>query len=180
MDEPYRGAPAVEHGLEVLGFDPFERLDEGTRFQQPAIFLCSVTAWDAWRGEAPDEAEEVCAGAGHSLGEYAALVAAGVLHFNDALRLVAERADAMAEAGELQEGGMIALLGGDDHAVRALAQRLDLTIANDNAPGQLVLSGAADGIARADELPRDETGARARRFDVSGAFHSPLMQPAAA
>jgi [acyl-carrier-protein] S-malonyltransferase len=179
MDEPYRGLPAFERGLELLGFDPFERLDEGTRFQQPAIFLCSVAAWDLWREDAPDEADEVCAAAGHSLGEYAALVAAGVLAFDDAVGLVAERAAAMADAGDLQDGSMVAMLGGDDHAIRALAARLQLTIANDNAPGQLVLSGGSDAIGQAEELARDETGARARRLDVSAAFHSPLMQPAA-
>ncbi|QEC47201.1 ACP S-malonyltransferase [Baekduia soli] len=179
MDEPYRGHPAFERGLELLGFDPFERLHEGTRFQQPAILLCSVAAWDIWRHEQADDAAEVRAAAGHSLGEYAALVAAGVLRFDDAVSLVAERAAAMADAGELAEGGMVAMLGGDDHAVRALAARLHLTIANDNAPGQLVLSGAADAVAAAEEAAREETGARARRLDVSGAFHSPLMEPAA-
>jgi malonyl CoA-acyl carrier protein transacylase len=180
MDEPFRGLPAFDRGLELLGFDPFERLDEGTRFQQPAIFLCSVAAWDLWRDEQPDEAAQVRAAAGHSLGEYAALVAAGVLLFDDALGLVAERGAAMADAGELAQGTMLAMLGGDDHAVRALAQRLRLTVANDNAPGQLVLSGAVDAIAQAEELAREETGARARPLDVSGAFHSPLMEPAAA
>jgi [acyl-carrier-protein] S-malonyltransferase len=180
MDEPYRGSPAFERGLELLGFDPFDRLEEGTRFQQPAIFLCSVAAWDIWRAEAPDEVADIRAAAGHSLGEYAALVAAGVLDFDDAVRLVAERADAMADAADRNPGSMVAMLGGDDHAVRALAQRLGLTVANDNAPGQLVLSGESDAVARAEDLARDETGARARRLDVSAAFHSPLMQPAAA
>src|SRR4051794_22631232 len=100
MDEPYRGHPAFERGLALLGFDPFERLEEGTRFQQPAILLCSVAAWDMWRDEHPGEAADVRAAAGHSLGEYAALVAAGALRFDDAVALVAERADAMADAGE--------------------------------------------------------------------------------
>ena len=180
MDEPYRGSPAFERGLELLGFDPFERLDEGTRFQQPAIFLCSVAAWDIWREESPEDLAQVRAAAGHSLGEYAALVAAGVLAFDDAVRLVAERAAAMADAGDLNPGSMVAMLGGDDHAVRALATRLGLTVANDNAPGQLVLSGATDAVAQAEELARDETGARARLLPVSAAFHSPLMEPAAA
>src|SRR3954454_15844177 len=180
MDEPYRGSPAFERGLELLGFDPFERLDEGTRYQQPAIFLSSVAAWDLWRAEAPDELDDVRAAAGHSLGEYAALVAAGALQFDDAVLLVAQRAAAMADAGERSPGSMVALLGGEDHAVRALAQRLGLTVANDNAPGQLVLSGAPDAVAQAEELARDETGARAPRLDGSAAFHSPLMQPAAA
>lgn len=179
MDEPFRGHPLLERGLELLGFDPFERLDEGTRFQQPAIFLCSVAAWEQWRDEQPDEAAEVVAGAGHSLGEYAALVASGALGFDDAVTLVAERGAAMADAGEQHPGTMLAMLGGDDAAVRALAARLGLTVANDNAPGQLVLSGAVDAVDAAEEVARDETGARARRLDVSGAFHSPLMEPAA-
>jgi [acyl-carrier-protein] S-malonyltransferase len=180
MDEPYRGSPAFERGLQLLGFDPFERLAEGTRYQQPAIFLCSVAAWDLWREESPDELADVRAAAGHSLGEYAALVAAGVLRFDDAVLLVAERAAAMADAGDRQPGSMVAMLGGEDQAVRALAVRLGLTIANDNAPGQLVLSGATGAVAQAEEVARDETGARARILPVSAAFHSPLMEPAAA
>jgi [acyl-carrier-protein] S-malonyltransferase len=178
MEEPHRGHPLLERGLELLGFDPFERLAEGTRFQQPALFLCSVAAWDAWR-EDDEAADEVVAAAGHSLGEYAALVAAGALDFDDAVRLVDERAAAMADAGERQAGGMVAMLGGDARAVGALARRLGLTVANDNAPGQLVLSGADEAVDAAAELARDETGARARRLDVTGAFHSPLMVPAA-
>jgi malonyl CoA-acyl carrier protein transacylase len=179
MDEPYRGHPLFERGLELLGHDPFERLDEGTRFQQPALFLCSVAAWDAWRAEAPDDAAEAVAAAGHSLGEYAALFAAGVVGFEDAVALVGERAAAMQAAADLAPGGMVAILGGDQQAVLALAAREGLIVANDNAPGQLVLSGAMDAIERANELAREETGGRARRLDVAGAFHSPLMEPAA-
>jgi [acyl-carrier-protein] S-malonyltransferase len=178
MDEPYRDHPAFERGLELLGYDPFERLSEGTRYQQPALFLCSVAAWEQWREEA-DEEDEARAAAGHSLGEYAALVAAGALRFDDAVRLVDERAAAMADAGELHAGGMVALLGGDARGVRALATRLGLVVANDNAPGQLVLSGPVEAVAEAEEVARDEAGARARRLDVTGAFHSPLMEPAA-
>ena len=95
------------------------------------------------------------------------------------MKLVDERADAMAQAGEQRPGGMIAMLGGESRAVRALADRLGLVIANDNAPGQLVLSGAVDALDAAEEIAREETGARARRLDVTGAFHSPLMEPAA-
>jgi [acyl-carrier-protein] S-malonyltransferase len=180
MDEPYRGHPLMERGLELLGYNPFENLAEGTRYQQPALFLCSVAAWDAWRAEPPeDDAGEAIAAAGHSLGEYAALVAAGALEFDDAVKLVDERADAMAVAGEQRSGGMIAFLGGESRDVRALADRLGLVIANDNAPGQLVLSGSVDALEQAEEVARDETGARARRLDVTGAFHSPLMEPAA-
>jgi [acyl-carrier-protein] S-malonyltransferase len=178
MEDPYRGHPLLERGLELLGHDPFERLAEGTRYQQPALFLCSVAAWDQWREEAAD-VDDAHAAAGHSLGEYAALVAAGALQFDDAVRLVDERAAAMADAGELSPGGMVAMLGGDAHDVRALAERLNLVVANDNAPGQLVLSGALDAVLAAEDSARDETGARARRLDVTGAFHSPLMEPAA-
>jgi malonyl CoA-acyl carrier protein transacylase len=184
MDEPYRGHPLFERGLDLLGHDPFERLSEGTRYQQPALFLCSVAAWDQWRAgeddDADEDAGEAIAAAGHSLGEYAALVAAGALQFDDAVKLVDERADAMADAGERRAGGMIAMLGGESRDVRALADRLGLVVANDNAPGQLVLSGSVDALEAAEEVARDETGARARRLDVTGAFHSPLMQPAAA
>ena len=178
MEDPYRGHPLLDRGLELLGHDPFERLTEGTRYQQPALFLCSVAAWDQWRDEA-DDVDEAHAAAGHSLGEYAALVAAGALQFDDAVRLVDERAAAMADAGELSPGGMVAMLGGDARSVRALAERLELVVANDNAPGQLVLSGPLDAVLAAEDTARDETGARARRLDVTGAFHSPLMEPAA-
>ena len=166
MDEPWRGSPIFERGLELLGFDPFARLGEGTRCQQPAIFLCSMAAWER------DAPAGVVAAAGHSLGEYAALVAAGALAFEDALEVVRVRGEAMAAA---PPGGMTALLGADDAAVRALAADLGLTVANDNAPGQLVLSGPVDALAEAEA----RSDARTRRLDVSGAFHSPLMAPAA-
>jgi malonyl CoA-acyl carrier protein transacylase len=175
MDEPWRDHPLMARGLDVLGFDPFARLHEGTAMQQPALLLCSLCAWSEEGGEATD----ADAAAGHSLGEYAALVAAGGLAFDDAVALVAERGAAMDAAAREQPGGMLALLGGEDHAVRGLATRFGLTVANDNAPGQLVLSGALDAILAAEEAAKEATGARARRLDVAGAFHSPLMAPAA-
>jgi len=178
MEDPYRGHPLLERGLELLDYDPFSRLSEGTRYQQPALFLCSIAAWDAWRDEAGEDVGEAIAAAGHSLGEYAALVAAGALEFDDAVALVDTRAEAMADAGDADAGGMIAMLGGDARAVRELADRLGLVIANDNAPGQLVLSGPIDAVAGAEDVARAEAGARARRLDVTGAFHSPLMEPA--
>lgn len=168
MDAGLRDDPLMVRGLELLGFDPFARLHDGTRFQQPALFLCSVVAWERSGVVAP------VAAAGHSLGEYAALVAAGALDFDAALRLVARRGDAMARAGEERPGSMVAVLGEDDDAVRAAAAEQGLTVANDNAPGQLVLSGPVAAVEAIDASPL-----RTRRLDVSGAFHSPLMAPAA-
>ncbi len=176
MEEPWIDAPRLQAGLALLDYDPFSRLDEGTRYQQPAIFLCSVAAWDA-RVDDPDAAAPA-AGAGHSLGEYAALVAAGALSFEDALRLVDARAAAMDRANELVPGGMVALLGGDIDVARGLARRTGLYVANDNAPGQVVLSGREEGIEQALELGR-EFDVRTRRLPVSAAFHTPLMAPAA-
>ncbi|HEU4658640.1 MAG TPA: ACP S-malonyltransferase [Capillimicrobium sp.] len=170
MDEGLRDDPLMVRGLELLGFDPFARLSEGTRYQQPAIFLCSVVAWERSGIAAP------VAAAGHSLGEYAALVAAGAIDFDAAVRLVALRGDAMARAGEAPggAGSMVAVLGEDDDAVREAALEHGLTVANDNAPGQIVLSGPVAAVEAVDAGPL-----RTRRLDVSGAFHSPLMAPAA-
>jgi len=169
MDDELRDDPLYARGLELLGFDPFARIADGTRFQQPALFLAGVIAWERAGILSP------VAAAGHSLGEYAALVAAGALDFDDAVKVVALRGDAMARAGEAQPGGMVAVLGEDDAAVRAAAHEHGLTVANDNAPGQIVLSGAIAGVDAVDALPL-----RTRKLDVSGAFHSPLMAPAAA
>jgi [acyl-carrier-protein] S-malonyltransferase len=173
MDAAWRGTALFERGIELLGYDPFADLGMGTRVQQPAIFLVCACAWDAHDGG------QEAAAAGHSLGEYAALLAAGALTFDDALLLVDERAAAMQEAAAAQPGGMVAMLGGDAHAIAELARGVGLTVANDNAPGQVVLSGPLELIDAAVELARGDAGARALRLDVAGAFHSPLMEPAA-
>jgi len=172
MQEPWREHPIMRRGFQLLGFDPFARLHEGTAMQQPALLLCSLCAWDE---ESPADA---VAAAGHSLGEYAALVAAGVIGVDDAIRLVAERGAAMDAAARQHPGSMTAFLGGDPAAIVQLASTTGLTVANDNAPGQLVLSGSLDALGEA-EARAGDTGARARRLDVAGAFHSPLMEPAA-
>ena len=181
MDAAWRGTPLFERGLELLGYDPFADLGMGTRVQQPAIFLVCACAWDAHDGGREDDgaAAPVIAAAGHSLGEYAALHAAGALTFDDALLLVDERAAAMQDAAAMQPGGMVAMLGGDSHAIAELARGLGLTVANDNAPGQVVLSGPLEMVDTAVELARGDAGARAMKLDVAGAFHSPLMDPAA-
>jgi len=172
MADDLRDAPAIARGLELLDYDPFERLAEGTRYQQPAVFLCSIAQWQL-------EQPPAIVAAGHSLGEYAALVAAGAVDFEPALELVDERAAAMAHAASLTPSGMTVLLKGDLEAIRKLADELGLLVANDNSPGQVVLAGSIPALERAEERAKDETGARAQRLDVSGAFHSPLMAPAA-
>jgi len=174
MHEPFADHPLLRRGVELLGFDPFDSLAEGTRSQQPALFLCSMAQWASREPRAADP----LAAAGHSLGEYAALTAAGAIAFDDGVRLVGARAQAMADAAALQPGGMVALLGGERDDVYALALELGLSPANDNAPGQIVLSGHMDAVDAAVQRAGD-IGCHARKLDVAGAFHSPLMAPAA-
>jgi malonyl CoA-acyl carrier protein transacylase len=174
MEEPFRQHPLLVRGIELLGFDPFDNLAEGTRTHQPALFLCSIAQW----ASRDDHDDNPLAAAGHSLGEYAALTAAGAIDFEDAVRLVDARAAAMAAAAAMEDGGMVAMLGGERDDVYELAAELGLSLANDNAPGQIVLSGRADAIGQAVQRA-EQIGCRARRLDVGGAFHSPLMAPAA-
>ena len=151
---------------------PADRLDD-TRQTQPCLLTTSVAAFRALR-EAADPVPAVVAG--HSVGEYAALVAAGVLELPAALRLVARRAELMAGAGE---GGMAAVLGLDRDAVQAvvdgLARPTELVVANDNAPGQVVISGGLDALERVTDGMRAAGARRVLRLPVSGAFHSPQM-----
>jgi [acyl-carrier-protein] S-malonyltransferase len=161
----------LEQARSELGVDPFEHLGEGTRFAQPAIYCASL----AHHRQAGSPAGEMAAG--HSLGELAALVAGGALAAEEGLRLAVVRGRLMEEAGEAHPGGMLAVLGGGEE-VPELAERLALTVANDNAPGQLVLSGEVEAIAEARRLFR-AAGVKAIRLPVAGAFHSPLMAPAA-
>lgn len=178
MEEPYRDNPLLQRGIELLGFDPFSDIDGGgTRSHQPALFLCSIAHWDGEYATDAD-AEPPLAAAGHSLGEYAALTAAGAIAFDDAIRLVDARSSAMADAADMQDGGMVAILGGERDDVLALAEELELSLANDNAPGQIVLSGRMDRVDEAEQRAGD-VGARASKLAVGGAFHSPLMAPAA-
>jgi malonyl CoA-acyl carrier protein transacylase len=157
---------------EVVGDDPFARVEDGTRFAQPAIYCASVVGWERLR----DAGIEAAAHAGHSLGEVAALVAADALSAQDGLRLVATRGRLMQESGERSgDGSMLALLGGGaaDHAYHVAATS-GLTVANDNAPNQVVLSGAVAAFEAAEEAARG-LGLRAVRLPVTGAFHSPAM-----
>lgn len=159
--------------MECVGDDPFSLVDEGTRFAQPAIFCASLAGWEALgRPEANFMA-------GHSLGEFAALVAAGVLSERSALELVALRGRLMQEAGESAgDGGMLALLGAGaaDHGDEIAAAH-GLAVANDNSPQQVVLSGAREAFEAASEAAR-ELGLRPMELPVTGAFHSPMMASA--
>jgi [acyl-carrier-protein] S-malonyltransferase len=154
-----------------LGADPFEHIGEGTHLAQPAIYCASLAHFK----QAGSPAGAMLSG--HSLGELAALVAAGALDAEAGLRLAIVRGRLMEDAGQANPGGMVAALGGEDDAVRALAAELGLSVANDNAPGQLVLSGAAEAVGEARKRLRAE-GAKAIRLPVAGAFHSPLMAEA--
>jgi [acyl-carrier-protein] S-malonyltransferase len=152
--------------------DLFERAADGTRWAQPAIFCAALAGW----AQLEDRYEPQLM-AGHSLGEITALVAAGAIDASDGLRLVAARGRLMQEAGG---GGMMAVRVRDDRGpVEEVAAQTGLTIANDNAPDQLVLSGAIDALDEAEQLLR-ERKVRAKRLPVGGAFHSPLMEPAVA
>lgn len=163
-----RAPELLEAVTELVGEDPFARVEEDTRFAQPAIFCASLAGWDAVD-------LRPSAAAGHSLGELAALVAAGALDRDDALRLVVLRGRLM---GEARNGSMLALVGADLDTARVLAQAGGVTVANDNAPGQVVLSGALDALDKT-EAEAAERNVRVIRLNVAGAFHSPLMEHAA-
>jgi malonyl CoA-acyl carrier protein transacylase len=161
----------VHLACELAGDDPFARAPHSTRYAQPAIFVASLAGWT----EREHELEDVTAMAGHSLGELSALVAAGALPAEDGLRLVVLRGRLMADAAAASaDGSMVALLGGSPATAQELAASHDCTIANDNAPGQLVVSGSSSAI---EELlvPARATGFKTMVLDVAGAFHSPAM-----
>ena len=155
-----------------VGDDLFERADEGTRWAQPAIFCAALTGFDVLRDRVEPDLM-----AGHSLGEIAALAAADALTTEDGLRLVAARGRLMQQAAEAGEGGMLAVRARERAAVERVAEACGLAVANDNAPDQLVLSGADAALGEA-ETRLGEARIRAKRLPVAGAFHSPLMEPA--
>jgi [acyl-carrier-protein] S-malonyltransferase len=171
-----------EKANEILGFSITDVMFEGsaedlkeTKVTQPAIFLHSVilakTLGDSFK---PDMV------AGHSLGEFSALVAAGALTFEDGLKLVSQRAQAMQKACELQPSTMAAVLGLDDDIVEKVCAMTEgvVVAANYNCPGQLVISGEIEAINRACESLKEEGARRALVLPVGGAFHSPMMEPA--
>lgn len=173
-----------EKANEILGFRitdlMFNGTDEDLRrtdITQPAVFLHSVVLAKALGEEfKPDMT------AGHSLGEYSALVAAGALSFEDGLRLVSARAHAMQKACEIKPSTMAAILGLPDEKVEEVLKGIDgvVVCANYNCPGQIVISGEIEAIDTACALLSEAGARRALKLKVGGAFHSPLMEPARA
>ena len=171
-----------EKANEILGFRITDIMFSGTDEElkqtfvtQPAVFLHSVIMAKALGEEfKPDMV------AGHSLGEFSALVAAGALEFEDGLRLVAKRAAAMQKACEAQPSTMAAVLGLDDKTVEDICAQIEgvVVAANYNCPGQLVISGSIEAVDAACEQLKAAGARRALRLPVGGAFHSPLMEPA--
>ncbi|MUU77798.1 ACP S-malonyltransferase [Winogradskyella endarachnes] len=182
----YENSPIAQELFEkandILGFSITDVMFEGsaedlkqTKVTQPAIFLHSVilakTLGDSIK---PDMV------AGHSLGEFSALVAAGALTFEDGLKLVSQRAEAMQKACEIQPSTMAAVLGLEDEIVENVCAQIEgvVVAANYNCPGQLVISGEVDAINKACVAMKEAGARRALVLPVGGAFHSPLMEPA--
>lgn len=173
-----------EQANNILGFRITDIMFEGTEEElkktnvtQPAIFLHSVILAKSLQSSfAPDMV------AGHSLGEFSALVAAGAMQFEDGLRLVAARANAMQKACEIQPSTMAAILGLDDYTVEEVCEMVSEIVvpANYNCPGQLVISGSIEGVDKACAFLLEKGAKRALKLNVSGAFHSPLMEAARA
>ena len=171
-----------ERANEILGFNISEILFNGTaeelaqtKVTQPAVFLHSVISFETLATEKPEMV------AGHSLGEFSALVANGCLSFEEALILVSVRARAMQRACELNPSSMAAILGLEDKKVEEIVSSIGPEIvvaANYNCPGQIVISGSKRGIDEACVLLKEAGARRALILPVGGAFHSPLMQPA--
>jgi [acyl-carrier-protein] S-malonyltransferase len=164
-------------GLKEIMFEgPEEKLKQ-TEFTQPAIFLHSVALFKTLDAK-PDMV------AGHSLGEFSALVACGAVSFEDALKIVRRRGELMQQAGTENPGTMAAVIGMDDEAVEKVCAQAseetgkEVLAANYNCPGQLVISGYKEAVEKAVELAKENGARMAMLLPVSGAFHSSLMQPA--
>lgn len=172
---------------EVLGYDLWELAQKGPQEQlnltertQPLLLAASIAVWRAWRGRGGAEPAFM---AGHSLGEWSALVAAGVLSFTDAVALVRERGKLMQEAVPAGQGGMAAIIGLEDQTIIEAceqgAEGEEVAPVNFNSPGQVVIAGAATAVERAMALCKQAGAKRALALPVSAPFHTRLMQPAA-
>jgi [acyl-carrier-protein] S-malonyltransferase len=180
-DQNAQSKELFEQANEILGFRITDLMFEGqdedlkqTRVTQPAIFLHSVILASTLNNFSPDMV------AGHSLGEFSALVANKALSFEDGLSLVFKRAMAMQKACEIQSSTMAAIIGMEDSQVEAVCEEIDeiVVAANYNSPGQIVISGSVPGIDAAVEKLSALGAKRALKLSVGGAFHSPLMEPA--
>lgn len=167
----------------VLGYDLGQICFSGpeaeltkTEHAQPGIFLVSWVAWELLKGRVPELTFEATAGL--SLGEFTALAAAGALDFEDGLRLVRQRGRFMQEACDSTHGTMAAVIGLDENPTREVCAEAGVVLANLNCPGQLVISGETERIARACDLARAKGARRALPLTVAGAYHSPLMASA--
>ena len=167
---------------DILGFDlaaisfngPEDKLKQ-TQFTQPAIFVHSVVVFELLK----ENNLIPKAVAGHSLGEFSALVSADVLTFEDGLKIVKVRSSEMAKAGEVQPGGMAAILGADEEQIKEICNQGGIVVpANINAPGQVVISGEVEAVNSAVVTAKSIGIRKAIPLNVSGAFHSPLMIPA--
>jgi malonyl CoA-acyl carrier protein transacylase len=163
----------IADATRLVGADPFEHVDDGTRFAQPAIYCASIAHWEHIGRPGADFF------AGHSLGELAALAASGAISVDDGLRAVATRGRLMQEAAAANGGGRMLACRATREEAQAVAERTGVTIANVNEERQVVLSGHAEDIAGAAALLA-EGGIRSKELAVRGAFHSPAMAPAAA
>ena len=172
-----RADQALGFPISHLCFDGPEDELRQTVNAQPALVTISFACLEASR-EADVDLPPPAFVAGHSLGEYTALAAAGVLDFDDAVSLTRERGRLMHEAGQMTPGGMAAIIGLEEGPLAELCAETGAQIANLNCPGQTVISGAEDSINQAVELAKDKGAHRAIPLQVSGAFHTPLMQPA--
>ncbi|MBN1160923.1 MAG: ACP S-malonyltransferase [Dehalococcoidales bacterium] len=145
---------------------------------QPALVTAGYACLEAAREISGDKLPSPAFLAGHSLGEYTALTAAGVFDFRTAVRLARERGRLMHEAGQKRAGAMSAIIGLGEAKLAEICRKTDVIMANINCPGQIVISGAAENVARANDMATAAGAIRAITLQVSGAFHSPLMQPA--
>lgn len=181
--EQSESAKAIFHQAnEVLGFDIANIMFEGTEEQlketsvtQPSIFIHSYA-----QAKAAGDTFQPEMLAGHSLGEFSALAASGSLTFEDGLKLVAKRANAMQKACDDNPSTMAAILGLEDEVVESVCEDISGTVvpANYNSPGQIVISGSNEAIDEAIEALKEKGAKRAMKLNVGGAFHSPIMEPA--
>jgi len=172
-----------EKANETLGFDISSICFDGPEDElkkshntQPAIFTVSAAAFEAMKLKKPMAFDFA---AGHSLGEWGALYAAGAISFEDTLKALKARGEFIQAACDANPGGMLAVIGLDGEPLESIAAEAGVTLANINSPGQIVLSGTADAIEKAAEACKAAGAKRALPLPVAGAFHSPLMQPAA-